>query len=665
MSYSIAFFLSSACLVLAVFLACLLVKQRYKRKTFINAFYCFVGLFAIAEVFLFYPLLAKDAPRDVPGVFAFFASVHQVIRLFVVDCDINDIIASIRCQVFGQEPAWLFYAYASLATLFYIASPVLAAGAVVSVFANLSSYCKFLFGRGKDVYIFSDLNENSLALANNLKAADPKRMIVFTDVFPQNDESTYELINQAKKIGPIMFKKDITLVNFRIHSKSTKMYFFIMGPNEEENLNQAVVLCSKGKPPRAERKKDKKLQKTYGYDFPRRGDTRLYFFTEHFSSEVQFSTIQTDHIRLRRVNTVQSLVYKLLDDNGMQIFDSAVETENTVENTVTGKPDKEKKISAFVIGMGRHGTEMVKALTWFAQVHPYRLEITATDMRPNAADIFKSNYPELFDCNPAEPPLDPTQKYHNGDFTTPGEAHYQISIHSGIDTDVSAFDEILKKVRDTSYIFVAMGDDDMNIKTAIRVRIMTARMGYNPVIHAVIYNPHKTSIFPTRYDEEKGYTVAAEGNRYNIIPFGDMDKTYSEECVLNSQLEGEALARHMKYTYRMILQNGFEGKKKEEETRRGEESFWSSDYNYRSSIASVIHSKFKRLCNTPGSRKAPADRTSTEKYFHANMEHRRWNAYVRSEGYVWGEKKNHLIKTHPLLVPFDQLPLEEQLKDDD
>ena len=33
------------------------------------------------------------------------------------------------------------------------------------------------------------------------------------------------------------------------------------------------------------------------------------------------------------------------------------------------------------------------------------------------------------------------------------------------------------------------------------------------------------------------------------------------------------------------------------------------------------------------------------------------------EGYVWGEVRDHVKKTHPSLVPFDQLPKNEQTKD--
>jgi hypothetical protein len=121
----------------------------------------------------------------------------------------------------------------------------------------------------------------------------------------------------------------------------------------------------------------------------------------------------------------------------------------------------------------------------------------------------------------------------------------------------------------------------------------------------------------------------------------------------------------MKYTYKTSQHDGLVGKEKENAIREGEESFWNNDYNYRSSIASALHFQFKKALNIPGIKKDPDKRTEDERTFCAIMEHQRWNAYVRSEGYVKADSRDKLVKTHHLLVPFDELPYSEQRKDDD
>ena len=99
--------------------------------------------------------------------------------------------------------------------------------------------------------------------------------------------------------------------------------------------------------------------------------------------------------------------------------------------------------------------------------------------------------------------------------------------------------------------------------------------------------------------------------------------------------------------------------------------FWQYNYNYKSSIASVIHSEMKRACGIPDIELPPAERKDEARKTAIRMlEHRRWNAYMRSEGYIWSKdieksSRNNLAKLHNFLVPFSELPDSEKKKDDD
>lgn len=43
--------------------------------------------------------------------------------------------------------------------------------------------------------------------------------------------------------------------------------------------------------------------------------------------------------------------------------------------------------------------------------------------------------------------------------------------------------------------------------------------------------------------------------------------------------------------------------------------------------------------------------------------HRSWLAEKERDGWAWGPKKNPDLKQHPCMVPFEDLPAEQQVKD--
>jgi hypothetical protein len=43
--------------------------------------------------------------------------------------------------------------------------------------------------------------------------------------------------------------------------------------------------------------------------------------------------------------------------------------------------------------------------------------------------------------------------------------------------------------------------------------------------------------------------------------------------------------------------------------------------------------------------------------------HESWSKMKRGEGWVWGERKDPVAKTHPCLVPFERLALADRVKD--
>ena len=161
------------------------------------------------------------------------------------------------------------------------------------------------------------------------------------------------------------------------------------------------------------------------------------------------------------------------------------------------------------------------------------------------------------------------------------------------------------------------------------------RIGIHPVIKAVVYNGDlKTAL-------EKATNF--KGQAYDIKLVGDTETTYCEDVIIDPDLETDALNRHKKYG--------------------SEDAFWKYEYNSKSSMASAIHMRARIKCGIKGADKAENELTEEEASAIEVLEHKRWNAYMRSEGYVFAPKRNDLAKTHHNLVCFDDLSLEDKLKD--
>ena len=269
--------------------------------------------------------------------------------------------------------------------------------------------------------------------------------------------------------------------------------------------------------------------------------------------------------------------------------------------------------------MGKHGKAMMKALTWFCQMYGYRPEIHGFDMDELAEESFAAQCPELMDVR------------FNGT-TIPGEAHYRIEIHSGVQVKTRTFAQQIKALTNTSYVLVALGDDGLNIRTAMNLRMLFEQCGAKPRIQAIVYNSGKCAALQGL----KNF----KNQPFDIDFIGDLETSYTERVIIDSELEEDALRRHLRWGH--------------------ESEFWSYEYNYSSSIAAAIHARAKQRQNVPGANKTADELTEEEQLILEDLEHRRWNAYMRSEGYIYSgsptkASRNDLGKMHQDLIPYDDL----------
>lgn len=573
----------------------LLIIARVQAAKWLNGVSLLIPSFIIffsSGVLLHYPLYVEAVFAEGNfSVEALLSSIHHTLRMLVLDGELD------RIREYSytlNDP--LATAYFLLSALVYIISPLLTFGAVLSIFKNVSALVRYYTHFFSETCFFSELNERALILAESIKENHPKALIVFTDVYEENGEVSGELQCAARKLGAVCFKDDIAALPISFHKKTNQIRLFIIGGDEDENIRQASQLI---------------------HCHGKNANMHLYLFSNSAESSLLIQSVQPSEMKIRRIDEVRSLILETLYETGADVFRTAIPIEND-----------EKLISAVILGLGSYGTELLKSLSWFGQMENYRLMLTAVDCKEDAKSVFSFQCPELMD-----------QK-HNGTYET-GEAQYTISIHSGINAMSERCIQIIKELPSVSYVFVALGNDQKNVECAVSIREQCERMNLHPIIKTIVFDDYSSSAL--------GNAVTFRGAPYDIQYIGSLKRRYSEATLLNSNLEDEALKRHLLWGT--------------------EDTFWNCEFNYRSSVASVIHQRVKLQCNIPGASQNPKERNPADRNRLRLIEHRRWNAYMRSEGYCYSgsrgkESRNDLAKIHPDLVPFDMLAEEEKERDD-
>ena len=597
MNWSMYLGLSMGVFLLGIVLALFLHSSR-RKILFLDSFKIFVSMIFVSALILFVPVYAVDFSVDgmVDSMWkAFLLAIYNTVHLFAVNGDVFSL-----ADLLKNEIGIVYEIYICYAVFIAVVISLVTLGFILSFFKNIMSYFRYILGWNKEAYIFTELNRKSITLAEDLIRNDKNRMIVFMDYFESNEEESFELSQRAKDIGAICFKKDIHGVNFAYHGKNKEISFFVIGINETENMEHVLSLV----------KRYKNLE-----------GTNLYIFSDRVESELLLTSIDKGKMKVRRVNEIRALINRMLYVDGVDIFKTAYPVNENL-----------KKIHAVIVGLGKHGSEILKALSWYCQMDGYELEIDAFDKDMEACERLYTQCPELL------------SEELNG-VSIEGEPIYKINLHGNISVDSREFVRKISEIVHPTYVFVALGSDAENIRVATYLRMLFERNKIKPVIKAIVYNSKEAEVI-------KGITNFKK-QKYNISCIGDFESSYSEDVILESDLEKDALKRHMQYA------NG---------DPEVEEDFWKYVYNYQSSMATAIHAKARIECEIPYAGKEEKDLCEADTEKLKTLEHRRWSAYMRTEGYCYSgsldaSSRNDLGKLHHNLVPYKKLTTEDKNKD--
>ncbi len=645
-------------------------KVRLKKFKWITPYHVWIVGIVFSTTFMLAPIYLSM------GEGVLLISLQHAIRLFAVDGGVSDILAMLE-EV--NAPEFTRLVYTVIGNLQFFLAAIVTFGFILSFFKNITTNLRYRVSIRKHVHIFSELNERTLALAKSIVQSSANNedekppLIIFADIIDRSEENQLDLIDGAEELGAIFFRKDLASVKLvkREHS------IYLVSDDESEKIRHAQALISR-----------------YGAD----EEKKLYIFSD--SEECKsymdsFSNEAKNNIKMQIecINDIRFLVYNYLDEHGIELFRNAHPV------------GKNKEISVAVVGLGKYGIEMVKALLWYCQMPGYKICVSVFDKDEKAEDKIQAMFPGM--------ELDK-------DFDHDGDMKYHLNVFSGVEVGTETFKtKFLKLLPDINHVFVMLGEDSENLSASIAIRRYLEQNGCSHAhISTVIYNTALCENINMRRQSAKPSRIET----LNIHAFGDIERFYSRGTVINSELVREGLAVHQSWSI---------------EPKEFDNTYYMDDYNFYSSVAKALHYRLRAkilsrnnsdypyedvfpavfesdgsdersmryfLQNTMTAEEAKVFRKKyTDKLAEmpsidaksrigdlvgkrtekgkipgeknvediliavgknaADIDHIRWVAYMRTEGFVYKEAKSIEFRTHNKLVSTDELSLEDCIND--
>lgn len=488
-------------------------------------------------------------------------------------------------------------------------APILASSLILSFIGDTGDKMRFGFKHSKKCCIFSEINENSLALAKGIVKNSDNATIVFCNT----KKADKDAIARAKKLGAINLYK--TCENMKIAKRFKKYEFFAISENEDNNIKTAESIISK--------------------HFDSVKPIIINAFVESGTNvkflESVLGTKSATNIELRCIDEIAFFCNNL-------IFTHPLYTTNS------------DTISVAIIGCGRTGMRMLKTTYWAGQIDGYNLKIRVYDKKADrCCEEFLKQCPGLKDENVI-------------DF-----------IKADVDT-LDFKEKILNKENslDATYIVVCMGDDQLNLSVSEELyRMYRRKLSFNNEKLPEIFVRVRSEVKSTPYFENVEFL-----KERHIHLFGTTESVFSDSTIFNTELENLAFAVHLAYWERLGMKHD------SEEYAEVRKNFMTVEYDRRSSMAAALHIPAKLyMCNN--TIKADENILTQEniKIFDESIkkdaallerlainEHKRWNAFMLSEGYQAasidemliyaesiGNHKDDLSMLHPCITEWEAL----------
>lgn len=436
-------------------------------------------------------------------------------------------------------------------------------------------------------YIFSDLNPNSIRMAKSINEKLKKEWDtgVFIFLRSRRGDPSPEILD------------DIRTLNYYFHPKTEdrfliwplrrfrRMRFFFLSETTDENFErmqeflEAVknkwLFCPLGKP------RDDVFQQ------------ELYLL-----SETESAPMLIDHLRglLKDSKCFQNTELRLLDRFRATSYD-------LLRNAPLHEHIHDGKLHVLILGFGKIGREFFRTACSLSIFPDCKTEFTICDQHIGTKlNMFLSQCPELRDS---------------------------VTLYTRkLNVETKALENLIE-AGEYHYVLVALGDDERNIRVASRLKRFYRRRHWEylagkcmtdiqPQICVNIEDHIKHAYTDGLWDDDKSW-----GNALHV--FGGLDQVFTCDVLMPRNLWNAARFIHRELN-KDKASSGVSPKLLTELN-------WN-EYERRSSIACAVRALylFNAVCASDPAHEYSVSNNEKLLNMLADVEHRRWMAYVRSEG---------------------------------
>ncbi len=553
----------------------------------------------------------------------------------------------------------------------HLVSVMLILGFILSLFKDIFPKVAYRFFARKPLYVFSQINERSLLLAKDIKDNKSSVIVFLGDPADSRSTAHTELINEMDAFVFNLSPSELKLYN---RKATEKTHIFLIDEDESQNLKKALetvhhyrenepvcpvqvhILCSQ---PEAEGLVDalevKPKEEAEGDVKKKKAKRRRKKKGEETSKKPKLT--------VRLIRESRSALYHLVDTRPL----------------FTGV--RNGKLKILIVGAGRSGLEAIKLCAWCGRTLNIKPEIIVVDNNPLLESYFEKSCPELAPQTA----------------TRDSREDVNITFHTA-DVQSKEFVDILRSYVDIGYVICALGDDHLNLRTAVSTRGILEEVRFLQDRETPVQPPAMINVLlqdPFLYDVSDKMKFDNK-TACALSPFGSLRETYTWDNIVAPYLDfaGMAVNRFHHLNYR--TKDMTKAEKAAALPSLNDEAdavYETKEYNRSSSIAQALHMKYKVYACLhevkgvnidPKVWKLPIttdmvkevnamilDKQSGEALVRrlGDVEHSRWNAYMRGQGWSYasgevadywykelGGYRNFPAKLHPCLVPWEELP---------